>query len=55
VKDATANGSKQFREYLLKDDYEGMLQVAKDQIKEGAHMLDICVAYVGRDEKIRYD
>jgi 5-methyltetrahydrofolate--homocysteine methyltransferase len=46
-----ANGSKQFREYLLKDDYEGMLQVAKDQIKEGAHMLDICVAYVGRDEK----
>lgn len=46
-----ANGSKQFREYLLKDDYDGMLQVAKDQIKEGAHMLDICVAYVGRDEK----
>ncbi len=46
-----ANGSKQFREYLLKDDYEGMLQVAKDQIKEGAHMIDVCVAYVGRDEK----
>jgi len=46
-----ANGSKQFREYLLKDDYEGMLQVARDQIKEGAHMLDVCVAYVGRDEK----
>ncbi len=46
-----ANGSKQFREYLLKDDYDGMLQVAKDQIKEGAHMLDVCVAYVGRDEK----
>lgn len=46
-----ANGSKQFREYLLKNDYEGMVQVAKDQIKEGAHMLDICVAYVGRDEK----
>lgn len=46
-----ANGSKKFREYLLKDDYEGMLQVARDQIKEGAHMLDVCVAYVGRDEK----
>ncbi len=46
-----ANGSKQFRDYLLKDDYEGMLQVAKDQIKEGAHMIDVCVAYVGRDEK----
>ncbi|MGB9664280.1 MAG: homocysteine S-methyltransferase family protein [Ignavibacteria bacterium] len=46
-----ANGSKQFREYLLNDDYDGMLQVARDQIKEGAHMLDICVAYVGRDEK----
>lgn len=46
-----ANGSKQFREYLLKDDYEGMLQIARNQIKEGAHMLDVCVAYVGRDEK----
>jgi 5-methyltetrahydrofolate--homocysteine methyltransferase len=46
-----ANGSKQFREYLLKDDYEAMLQVARDQIKESAHMLDVCVAYVGRDEK----
>jgi len=46
-----ANGSKQFREYLLNDDYDGMLQVARDQIKEGAHMLDVCVAYVGRDEK----
>ncbi|MFN4112072.1 MAG: homocysteine S-methyltransferase family protein, partial [Ignavibacteria bacterium] len=46
-----ANGSKQFREYLLNDDYEGMLQIARDQIKEGAHMLDVCVAYVGRNEK----
>ncbi len=46
-----ANGSKQFREYLIRNDYEGMVQIAKDQIKEGAHMLDICVAYVGRDEK----
>ncbi|MBU2444447.1 MAG: homocysteine S-methyltransferase family protein [Bacteroidetes bacterium] len=46
-----ANGSKQFKELLLKDDYDGMVQVAKDQIKEGAHILDICVAYVGRDEK----
>jgi 5-methyltetrahydrofolate--homocysteine methyltransferase len=46
-----ANGSKQFRELLLKDDFDGMVQLAKDQIKEGAHILDICVAYVGRDEK----
>ncbi len=46
-----ANGSKQFRELLLKDDYDGMVQMAKDQIKDGAHILDICVAYVGRDEK----
>ncbi|MCX8011409.1 MAG: homocysteine S-methyltransferase family protein, partial [Ignavibacteria bacterium] len=46
-----ANGSKQFRELLLKNDYDGMVQMAKDQIKDGAHILDICVAYVGRDEK----
>ncbi|MBM4176647.1 MAG: hypothetical protein FJ213_10825 [Ignavibacteria bacterium] len=46
-----ANGSKQFRELLLKDDYDGMVQMAKDQINDGAHILDICVAYVGRDER----
>ena len=45
-----ANGSKQFRELLLAGDYDGMVAMAKEQIREGAHVLDVCVAYVGRDE-----
>jgi 5-methyltetrahydrofolate--homocysteine methyltransferase len=45
-----ANGSKRFRELLAKDDYEGILSIAKEQVKEGAHILDVCAAYVGRDE-----
>ncbi len=46
-----ANGSKEFRERLLADDLEGMVAVARDQERGGAHLLDVCVAYVGRDEK----
>ena len=45
-----ANGSKKFRDLLLSDDYDGMVSLAREQIKEGAHILDLCVAYVGRDE-----
>lgn len=45
-----ANGSKQFRELLLAEDYDAMVSMAKQQVKEGAHVLDVCVAYVGRDE-----
>ncbi len=44
-----ANGSKQFRERLLAGDTDGMVAVARDQVKEGAHVLDVCVDYVGRD------
>jgi 5-methyltetrahydrofolate--homocysteine methyltransferase len=44
------NGSKKFRELILAEDYDAAVQMAKEQIKEGAHMLDLCVAYVGRDE-----
>ncbi|OQX87315.1 methionine synthase [candidate division KSB1 bacterium 4484_87] len=46
-----ASGSKKFREYLLKDDIEGMLSVARSQEAEGAHLLDISTAYAGIDEK----
>jgi len=45
-----ANGSKQFRDLLAKEDWEGMVAMAKDQTREGAHLLDVCTAYVGRDE-----
>jgi 5-methyltetrahydrofolate--homocysteine methyltransferase len=44
------NGSKKFRDLILAEDYDGAVQVAKEQVREGAHMLDLCVAYVGRDE-----
>ena len=46
-----ANGSKKFKRLLAEDDYDGMVAMAKEQIKEGAHVLDVCVAYVGRDEQ----
>lgn len=45
-----ANGSKHFRELLLADDYDSMAAVGK-KAALGAHALDICVAYAGRDEK----
>jgi 5-methyltetrahydrofolate--homocysteine methyltransferase len=44
------NGSKKFKELILAEDYEAAVGMAREQVKEGAHMLDLCVAYVGRDE-----
>ncbi|HEV8651241.1 MAG TPA: methionine synthase [Actinomycetes bacterium] len=44
-----ANGSRKFRDLMLEGDLEGMTGVAKEQIREGAHVLDVCVDYVGRD------
>ncbi len=46
-----ANGSKRFRELLLADDYDGCLKIAIEQQEAGAHVLDVCTAYAGRDEK----
>jgi 5-methyltetrahydrofolate--homocysteine methyltransferase len=45
-----ANGSKLFRELLAKDDWEGIVGMGKEQVREQAHMLDVCAAYVGRNE-----
>jgi len=45
-----ANGSKLFRDLLAKEDWESMVAMGREQVKEGAHMLDVCGAYVGRDE-----
>jgi 5-methyltetrahydrofolate--homocysteine methyltransferase len=45
-----ANGSKQFREFLVKEDWEGMVAMGRDQVREQAHMIDVCVAYAGRNE-----
>lgn len=44
-----ANGSKQFRELLLAENYDDMVQIAREQTAEGANVLDVCVDYVGRD------
>ncbi|MCB2205310.1 homocysteine S-methyltransferase family protein [bacterium] len=45
-----ANGSKKFRELLLEERFDDMVAMGKEQMREGAHLLDICTAYVGRDE-----
>jgi 5-methyltetrahydrofolate--homocysteine methyltransferase len=45
-----ANGSKRFRELLLADDFNGALRIALDQQEDGAHAVDLCTAYAGRDE-----
>ncbi|MGW2642977.1 methionine synthase [Streptomyces sp. NPDC001348] len=44
-----ANGSKRFREALVREDWETCVEIARDQIRDGAHLLDLCVDYVGRD------
>src|SRR3954452_13869507 len=44
-----ANGSKRFREAMLDGDWDTCLAMARDQVKEGAHVLDVCVDSVGRD------
>lgn len=44
------NGSKKFKELLEREDWDGMVAMARDQEKEGAHVIDVCTAYVGRDE-----
>lgn len=44
-----ANGSKKFRDAMLDARWDDCVEMARDQIREGAHMLDLCVDYVGRD------
>ena len=46
-----ATGSKAFRELLFKDDYDGMVALAQEQVAEGAHVLDVSVAWTGRNER----
>ena len=44
-----ANGSRAFRDALLNEDWQSCVEIARDQIRDGAHMLDLSVDYVGRD------
>ena len=45
-----ANGSKKFREFQEREDWEGAVGIGRDQVKEGSNALDVCTAFVGRDE-----
>ncbi|MDT0269931.1 methionine synthase [Streptomyces sp. DSM 44915] len=44
-----ANGSKKFRQAMLDGRWDDCVELAREQIREGAHLLDLCVDYVGRD------
>jgi 5-methyltetrahydrofolate--homocysteine methyltransferase len=44
-----ANGSKAFREAMLAEQWDECVEIARAQARDGAHMLDLCVDYVGRD------
>ena len=46
-----AQGSRRVKELLLADDYEGILQVAREQVEGGAHVLDVCVAVTERPDE----
>ena len=43
------NGSKKFKQLLEAEDWNGLTEMAREQEREGVHMLDVCVDYVGRD------
>ncbi|MCO6429298.1 MAG: methionine synthase [Deltaproteobacteria bacterium] len=45
-----ANGSKRFRELMLLEDWEAIVEMGREEVGHGAHILDVCTAYVGRDE-----
>ena len=44
-----ANGSKAFREAMLAQDWQACIEIARGQTRDGAHLLDLNVDYVGRD------
>jgi 5-methyltetrahydrofolate--homocysteine methyltransferase len=44
-----ANGSKKFREAMLEADWDSCVAMAKEQVKEGSHVIDVCVDYTGAD------
>jgi 5-methyltetrahydrofolate--homocysteine methyltransferase len=44
-----ASGSRKVRELLAQEDWDGLVAVARGQVKENAHVLDVNVDYVGRD------
>lgn len=47
---SNANGSKKFRDLLNAEDWDALTAIGREQVKEGSHSLDVCVAFVGRPE-----
>src|SRR5271155_5271247 len=45
-----AHGSRQFRRLQEQGDWDGCVEMGREQVKEGSHTLDLCTAFVGRDE-----
>ena len=43
------NGSRQFKRLLQEENWDGLVSMARDEMREGSHMLDVCVDFVGRD------
>ena len=43
------NGSRQFKRLLQAEDWDGLVSMARDEMREGSHLLDVCVDFVGRD------
>lgn len=50
-----ANGSKKWRELQESHDWDGCVALGRDQLREGSNALDICTAFVGRDERAEMD
>jgi len=44
-----ANGSRAFRDAMLEENWDNCVDIARAQIRDGAHVLDVCIDYVGRD------
>lgn len=45
-----ANGSRRFKRLLAEENWDEIVSMAREQVKDGSHLLDVCTAYVGRDE-----
>ncbi|MFQ5429155.1 MAG: methionine synthase [Phycisphaerae bacterium] len=46
---SNTNGSRKFKRLLVADDLDALVEMGREQVKEGSHLLDLCVDYVGRD------
>ena len=47
---SNANGSKKFRDLLSEENWDALVAIGREQVREGSHAIDLCVAYVGRPE-----